>query len=76
MHGLERIPEDSFFARADTAQRGNSMKLYKERSRREPRRNFFSQRGVIPWNALHEKAVSSKTARQSKIKYDKCGEGV
>ena len=27
---------------------------YKERSKREPRRNFFSHRVVIPWNALPE----------------------
>ena len=52
------------------------MKIYKERSRREPRRNFFSQRVVIPWNALPEKVVSSKTTRLFKIENDKCGQGV
>ena len=61
MHGLERIPADRFFARADTLRRGHSMKLFKERSRHEPRRNFFSQRVVSPWNALPDKVVSSKT---------------
>ena len=39
------------------------MKIYKERSRCEPRRNFFSQRVVITWNALPEKVVSSKITR-------------
>ena len=48
------------------------MKLVKERPRREPRRNFFSQRVVIPWNALQEKVVSSKTTLQFNIEYDKC----
>ena len=48
------------------------MKLLKERSRREPRRNVFSQRVVIPWNALPEKVVISKTTQQFKIAYDKC----
>ncbi len=76
MHGLEKIPEDTFLARADSLQRGHSMKIYNEKSRREPRRNFFSQRVVIPWNALPEKVVSSKTTRLFKIEYDKCGEGV
>ena len=75
IHGLEKITEDTFFARADTLRRGHCMKIYKERSRREPRRNFFSQRVVIPWNALPEKVVSSKTTRLFKIEYDKCGEG-
>ena len=28
---------------------------------------------VIPWNALPEKVVSSKTALPFKIKHDKCG---
>ena len=68
MHGLEIIPEDAFFARADTLR-----KVCKERSRREPHRNFFSQRVVIPWNALPEKVVSSKTTLQFEIEYDKCG---
>ena len=51
MHGLERIPEVTFFARGDTLRRGHTLKIYKEISKREPRRNFFSQRVVIPWKA-------------------------
>ena len=38
MHGLERIPEVTFFARGDTLRRGHTLKIYKERSKREPRR--------------------------------------
>ena len=71
MHGLERIPEVTFFARGDTLQRGHTLKIYKERSMREPRRNFFSQRVVIPWNALPEKVVCSKSTLQFKIEFDK-----
>ena len=52
MHGLERIPEVTFFARGDTLRRAHTLKIYKERSKREPSRNFYSQRAVIPWNAL------------------------
>ena len=59
MHDLERIPEDTFFARTDTPRRG----LFKERSRREARRNFFSQRVVISWNPLPEKVVREGEAR-------------
>ena len=60
MHVLERIPEDTFFARDDTTlRRMHITKLFKERSRREPRRNFFSQGVVIPWNALPDKVVTS-----------------
>ena len=44
------------------------MKLFKERSRREPCRNFFSQRVVIPWNALPEKVTTMPFKT-----YDKCG---
>ena len=60
MHGLEQIPEVTFFARGDTLRREHFLKIYKESSKREPRRNFFSQRVVIPWNALPEKVVFSK----------------
>ena len=62
MHGLERIPEDTFFARGDTLRRRHSLKISKDRSKREPGRNFFSQRVVIPWNALPEKVVCSNSA--------------
>ena len=77
MHGLEKNPRniDTFFARADTLRMGHNMHIYKERSRHEPRKNFFSQRVVIQWNALPEKVVSSNTMRLLKIEYDKCGEG-
>ena len=71
-HGLERIPEVTFFARGDTLRRRHTLKIYKEISKREPRRNFFSQRAVIHWNALPEKVVCSKSTLQFKIEYDKC----
>ena len=72
MLGLERIPaEVTFFARGDTRRREHTLKIYKERSKREPRRNFFSQRVVIPWNALPEKVFCSKSTLQFKIEYDK-----
>ena len=69
MHGLERIPEVTFFARGDTLRRGHSLKIYKERSKREARRNFFSQRVVIPRNALPEKVVRSNSMLQFKLEY-------
>ena len=68
---LERIPAVTFFARDDTMRRGHSLKIYKEISKREPRRNFFSQRVVIPWNARPEKVVCSNSTLQFKIEYDK-----
>ena len=70
MHGLERIPEVAFFARGDTLRSGHTLEIYKVRSKREPRRNLFSQRVVIPWNALPEKVVCSKSTLQFKIEYD------
>ena len=67
MHGLERIPEVTIFARGDTLRRGHILKIYKERSKSEPRRNFFSQRVVFPWNAMPEKVVCSKSTLRFKI---------
>ena len=48
-------------------------KKEEERSRCEPRRNLFSQRVVIPCNALPEKVLCRKSTLQFKIEYDKCG---
>ena len=76
VHGLERIQEVTFFARGDTLRRGHTLKIYKERSKREPRRNLFSQRVVIPWNELSEKVVCSKFTLQFKIEYDTFGGGL
>ena len=76
MHGLERMPEVTFFARGDTLQRGHTLKIYKEIWKREPRRNFFSQCVVIPWNALPEKVVCSKSTLPFKIEYDNWGGGL
>ena len=68
MHGLERIPEVTFFVIGDTLRRGHTLKIYKERSKRELCRHFFSQRVVIPWNALPAKVVCRKSTLQFKIK--------
>ena len=46
--------------------KGHSVKLFKERARREPHMSFFSQRVVIPWNALPENVASSNTTLQIK----------
>ena len=81
MPSLEEIPEDTLFARSDTLRKAVDYErdtAFQKRPRRKPRRNFFSQRVVIPWNVglLPQKVVCGKTRLQFKIEYYKWGGGV
>ena len=53
--------------------RGHSkkLKLNKQMPKSEIRRNFFSQRSIIPWNELSAKTVDSSTTKEFKRNYDK-----
>ena len=68
----ENVNPDLFFKRATTSNlRGNSMKLFKGRSRLVQRQNFFSQRVVNYWNNLPESVVTSGTTYTFKNRLDK-----
>jgi transcription termination factor NusB len=70
--GKERVDPDIFFKRATTTNlRGNSLKLFKFRSRLVSRQNFFSQRVVNYWNALPESVVEAKSTNAFKNLLDK-----
>jgi len=70
--GKERVNSDIFFKRATTSNlRGNSMKLFKFRSRLVSRQNFFSQRVVNYWNALPDCVVEAKSTNAFKNQLDK-----
>ena len=61
-----------FFQLADTVNlRGNSMKLYKQRSRLIARQNFFSQRVVDFWNDLPNYTVQAPSVNSFKARLDK-----
>ena len=72
LNGIEKVDSKKFF-RMNTGSitRGKEEKIYKERSRLEIRRNFFSQRVVNVWNSLPSSVRHSETVPQLKRKIDK-----
>jgi hypothetical protein len=51
--------------------RGNSLKLYPQRARKQLRKYSFAMRVVKYWNSLPEKIVTSKTLNTFKNRLDK-----
>ena len=52
--------------------RGHTKKLFKERSRLDVRKNFFSNRVTELWNSLPEAVVSAPSLNSFKNRLDKC----
>ena len=72
LSGKERIDSAIFFRAASSINlRGNSKKLYKQRSRLMLRQNFFSQRVVNHWNSLPNAVVEAETTNSFKNRLDK-----
>jgi hypothetical protein len=74
--GIDKVPSAKFFTPAAVQRRGHTAKLFKERSRLELRKNFFSQRVVNNWNALPQAAISAETINQFKNRHDRQKKGV
>ena len=53
----ERVTMELFNFTDQRRTRGHSMKLAKDRSRLEIRKNFFTSRVVNVWNSLTDKVV-------------------
>ena len=51
--------------------RGHRLKLVKNRSKLDIRKNFFSQRVVNDWNSLPETVVDAESINSFKNRYDK-----
>ena len=67
-HDLYKTPPDSFFRCPQRALRGHPLKIFKERSRTEVRKNYFSNRMVDKWNALPEEVVLAPSLNTFKRK--------
>ena len=66
MTGKERLEKTKYFRmRTENRTRGEN-KIFKERSRLEVRRNFFSQRVVNDWNGLKSDVRAAETVTQLK----------
>ena len=56
LKGMVRLDPSQFFTLStNTTTRGHSLKIFKERSRLEVRKCFFSNRVVNDWNRLPHK---------------------
>ena len=71
LSGKEKLNERSLFQRSTFKGRYHSMKLYKEYSRLNLRKNWFSQRVVQKWNSLTKDEVEAKKTSDFKAQYDK-----
>ena len=61
-----------YFSRAvrNNQTRGHNQKIYKQHSRLNLRKYFFTQRVVNDWNQLPEEAVNATTVTQFKTVID------
>ena len=70
MKGIVDLNYTTFFKLSTNNTRGHELKLFKQRSRLNVRRNFFSQRIVESWNALPEEIVNCTTVLHFEKLYD------
>ena len=72
LRNLEGVKKEDFFKPGvHQGLRGHPMKLFKERSRLEVRKNYFSQRIINKWNELPESVVNRKTVNSFKNALDR-----
>ena len=60
LHNIDKVNKSKLFTLSDyTSTRGNSLKLFKRRSRLQIRANSFSNRVVDVWNSLSDSVVQA-----------------
>jgi hypothetical protein len=70
--GINKSDMSNWFQLANSDRtRGHKFKLVKRGSKRDIRKNFFSQRVVNDWNRLPEEVVEADTVNSFKNRYDK-----
>ena len=70
MYGIYDIEPTHFFKPNASITRGHKFKLYPTKSNTDIRRNFFTQRSIVPWNNIPEYVILSKTVSNFKRNYD------
>ena len=76
MNQIDRVSINKFFTITDeTTTRGNSLKLYKKRSRLNVRANVFSNRVVNAWNTLPNDVVLAPSHNSFKSRLNKFWHG-
>ena len=64
------VDKGKFFRMRNNQTRGHNQKIYKQHSRLNLRKYFFTQRVVNDWNQLPEEAVNATTVTQFKTVID------
>ena len=72
LKGINKTDSRQWFHLSNNVRtRGHRLKLIKNRSRLDIRKNFFSQRVVNDWNSLPEVVVEAESINSFKNRYDK-----
>ena len=69
--GKERVDPSGFFKMAHFRGRSHPKRVYKEHSRLNMRKYWFSQRVVDKWNALTTEEVEASKTSSFKARYDR-----
>ena len=68
-----KVNPDIFFKLKQDNLRGHSMKVHKQRTRTEIRRQFFTNRVVDAWNDLDENIVNAQKVATFKTRLELSG---
>ena len=69
LHNIDKVSKSKLFTLSDYAStRGNSLKLFKRRSRLQIRANSFSNRVVDVWNSLPDSVVQAPSLNCFKMR--------
>ena len=71
MHRMNKVKIEFLPLSEDLRTRGHSLKLVKQRSNSNKRKNFYSQRVVDDWNSLSENTVMAPTLNCFKNRLNK-----
>ena len=66
LHGYDQCSDTTLLILSKTAPRGNQLKLYKQSSKTELRKNSSSVRVVGPWKSLPDEVVTAPSVNSFK----------
>ena len=66
LHQIDRIDPNKFLTMSNLPKRGNSLKIFKRRSRLKVRASVFSNRVVDVWNSLHNNVMTAPSLNSFK----------
>ena len=70
MKNIYKVNPEKMFKLKESQARGHSLKIFKQHSRLDSRKYFFSQRVVNDWNKLPKEAINAKNLLSFKSRID------